>query len=329
MSILTVQDSDVALLHRGTRRFLWAGLLATMLLMAAIFLRQGLLRQTATLGFVTDSAQDISKGQQVKIAGFRVGSVETVTLRPDGQVEIGLEIEADSMRFVTRDAVIELRKEGLVGSAVLEIMPGADRTRLAASGSQLSFSRADGLTSMANSLRDKIMPILADIKIITGTLADSQQGLPATLGQVREATASLNTLLQTGNRELTEVGQAATRAVTRAEQSLVRLDQTLATVNDKLPALLNKAQDIANHVEKITDAAQTSVPPLLHDGQALAADVRDIVTGAKQSWPIRNWVPGPGPHKLMADSDPQARALAVPSLPPVAAPSGESALVPR
>lgn len=309
MSSLIEQDSDVALLHRGTRRFLLAGVLATLAIVAAIFLRQGLLRQTATLGFVTDSAQDISKGQQVKIAGFRVGAVETVTLRADGQVDVRLEIEAESMRFVTRDAVIELRKEGLVGSAVLEIVPGPDRTRLAASGAQLGFSRADGLTSTINSLRDKIMPILGDIKLITGTLADERQGLPATLSQVRETTASLNSLLQASTREVGEVGQATTRAVLQAEQGLARLDRTLSTVNDKLPVLLDRTQGIVDHVEKITGAAVNTVPPLLHDGQAVAADVREIVSGAKKSWPVSSWVGASGSFKLLADSDPLARVL--------------------
>ena len=312
MSILIEQDSEVALLHRGTRRFLLAGLLLTLLIIGAIFVRQGLLRQTAMLTFVTESAQDISKGQSVKIAGFKVGAVDTVTLRPDGQVEVELEIEASSMRFVTRDAVIELRKEGLVGSAVLEIMPGADRTRLAANGAKLAFTRADGLTAMANSLRDKILPILGDIKVITGTLADSRQGLPATLGQVREATASLNTLLKTGNQQLGDVGQAATRAVVKAEAGLVQLDKTLSTVNNRLPGLLDKAQGIVEHIEKITAEAESTVPPLLQDGRAVAGDVREILTGAKTAWPIKNLVEAPASSSLKADSDPRAEGSRAP-----------------
>jgi phospholipid/cholesterol/gamma-HCH transport system substrate-binding protein len=309
MSILIEQDSDVALLHRGTRRFLIIGMLATALIVSAILLRQGLFRQTADLGFVTDSAQDISKGQSVKIAGFRVGSVKTVTLRADGKVEVRLEIDADYMRFVTRDAVIELRKEGLVGSAVLEVIPGPDRTKLAANDARLEFARADGLTAMALSLRDKVMPILGDVKAITGTLADPHHGLPATLAQVREVTASLNTLLQTGNTQVGDIGQAATATLGKAQQSLVQLDQTLDTVKTRLPALLDKTQRIVDHVEKVTADAETSVPPLLNDGRAAAADVREIVTGAKSATPFKNWVEPPPSTKLKADSDPRAEGV--------------------
>ena len=306
MSILIEQDSDVALLHRGTRRFLMVGALATVLIVSAIFLRQGLFRQTADLGFVTDSAQDISKGQSVKIAGFRVGSVRAVTLRADGKVEVKLEIDADYMRFVTRDAVIELRKEGLVGSAVLEIMPGPDKTRLAANEAQLAFTRADSLTAMALSLRDKIMPILGDVKVIAGTLADPQRGLPATLALVRESTVSLNTLLQTGNRHVGEIGQAATATLGRAQQGLAQLDQTLDTVKTRLPALLDKTQRIVDHVEKLSADAQTSVPALLRDGGVVAADVREIVTGAKTAWPVKNLIDAPAASQLKADSNPHA-----------------------
>lgn len=312
MSILIEQDSDVALLHRGTRRFLMVSLLATVGIVAAIFLRQGLFRQTAVLGFVAESAQDISKGQSVKIAGFRVGSVDTVTLRADGKVEVQMEIDADYMRFVTRDAVVELHKEGLVGSSVLEIMPGPDKTRLAANEAKLAFTRNDGLTAMANTLRDKLMPVLGDIKVITGILADPQKGLPATLAQVRDTTTSLNTLLQTGNRQVGDVGQAATSVLGKAEQDLVQLHRTLDTVNSRLPALLDKTQRIVDHVEKVAADAESSVPPLLHDGGAVAADVREIVTGAKTAWPIRNFVEAPAPLKLKADSDPHAEGSVAP-----------------
>ncbi len=322
MSILIEQDSEIEKLQRGTRRFLLFGLLATLLIVVTILVRQGLFRSTASLGFVTESAHDITKGQAVKIAGFRVGAVESVSFRTDGHVDVALVIDADAMRFVTYDAVVELHKEGLVGSAVLEIVPGADKTRLAVDEAKLKFSRADGLSAMANSLRDKIMPVLDDIKLITGTLADPQQGLPATLTQVRQTTASLNTLLQTGNQQVGTVGQAVTRVMGKteavmgkteglmgdAQARMTQVGQTLETVNTRLPVLLDKTQGIADHLEKITADAQTSVPPVLRDGEAVAADVREIITGAKGAWPIRNLIAEPAVQKLKADSDPRTEA---------------------
>jgi phospholipid/cholesterol/gamma-HCH transport system substrate-binding protein len=308
MSLLTHYDADAAAVRRSTRRFLLLAALLTLALVIAIFVRQGVLRQTVNYGFVTDSAQDIAKGQAVRIAGFRVGSVSEVSLRDDGSVAVSIEVDADHMRFVTHDARVELRKEGLVGSPTLEIVPGPDKTRLAAAQARLAFSRADGLGALANQVRDEFVPILKDIKAITGTLADPQKGLPGTLAQLRSSSEALNVLLANGNRQVDGIGSSAVRVLNKTEEDLKHLGQTLEAANQRLPAMLDRTRQVLDHVEKITAEAETSVPPVLRDGSAVAADVREIVGGAKQAWPIRNLVDAPGPATLKADSDPRGEA---------------------
>ncbi len=308
MSLLTEYDSDAAALRRGTRRFLLFALLVTLALIAAIVARQGLFRQTTNYSFVANSAQDIVKGQAVRIAGFRVGSVAEVRLRDDGQVDVIMEIDADHMRFVTHDARVELRKDGLVGSPTLEIVPGPDKTRLAAAEARLAFSRADGLTALANQVRNEFVPILKDIRVITGVLADPEKGLPGTLAQLRSSSAALNALLANGNRQVEGIGNAASRVLGKAEEDLTQLGHTLEAANQRLPGMIERTQQVLDHVEKVTAAAEVSVPPALRDGSAAASDVREIVSGAKQSWPIRNFVDAPAPATLKADSDPRGEA---------------------
>ena len=308
MSLLSQHDSDAAALRRGTRRFLFFAALAMLALVAAIVVRQGLFRQTTSYSFVADSAQDIAKGQAVRIAGFRVGAVADVSLKDDGQVAVSMEIDADHMRFITHDARVELRKEGLVGSPSLEIVPGPDKTRLAAGQARLAFSRADGLSALANQVRDEVVPILKDIKAVTAVLADPQRGLPATLTQVRASSDALNALLANGNRQVDGIGKAAIRVLGKTEEDLGHLGQTLEAANRRLPGMIERTQQMLDHVEKITAEAEISVPPALRDGSAATSDLREIVGGAKQAWPIRNFVDAPAPATLKADSDPRGEA---------------------
>lgn len=308
MSLLTQYDADAAALRRGIRRFLLAAVLATLAVGAAIMVRQGVFRQTTSYSFVTNSAQDIIKGQAVRIAGFRVGSVADVRLKDDGQVEVNMEIDADNMRFITHDARVELRKDGLVGSATLEILPGADQSRLAPAQARLKFSRADGLAALANQVRDEFIPILKDVKAITGALADPAKGLPGTLAQIRLSSEALNALLITGKRQVDGVGSTAIRVLGKAEQDLNHLGLTLEIANQRLPGMIDRTQQVLDHVEKITAEAETSVPSTLRDGSSVVSDVREIVSGAKQTWPIRNMVDAPAPAKLKADSDPRGEA---------------------
>lgn len=298
MSILTDYERDASALKRSLRRFLLASLIVLIAIIAAIMVRQGAFRQTTTYSFVADTAQDISRGQPVRIAGFRVGSVTALKLRDDGRVDVTIEIDADQMRFVTHDARVELRKDGLVGAAALEIVSGPDKTRLAAAEARLGFSRADGLSALANQVRDEVMPILHDVKILTAMLADPQHGLPATL-------AHLNALLERSKHQVDGVGGAATRTLGQAEKDLAHLSRTLEDINTHLPPLLERSQHIVEHVETITATAAATLPATLRDSSAAAADVREIVSGAKRTWPIRTLVEPPGPATLKLDSDPQ------------------------
>ncbi len=320
MSILIAQEADAETLRRGSRRFLWGSLLLFLLIFVAILVRQGLLQQTATLQFMTDSAQDLNQGQSVKIAGFRVGSVQTVTLRPDGVVAVVMTVDTDYMKFVTRDAVVELRKEGFVGSAALEILPGQDKTTLAANEATLTFVRSEGLTAVANSLRDKMIPVLDDIKLITRALADPDNGISASLVAVRQGTAQINTVLSTANTQLGSVGASVQGTLAQAQGDLGRLGTTLDTVNRDLPVLLTKAQRVVDHVQAVAAQAETSVPPALREGRGVVGDVKDMVGGVKSAWPMRHLVEPSDAARLVMDSDPQALSGAPGADQPQAAP---------
>lgn len=305
MSLLTQHDADIAAMRRATRRFVAFAVLVTLILVTAIFIRQGVFRLTTNYSFVTDSAQDIVKGQAVRIAGFRVGAVSDVSLKDDGQVAVNMEIDADQMRFITHDARVELRKEGLVGSATLEIVPGPDKSHLAPAQARLKFSRADGFGALANQVRDEFVPILKDIKAITGALADPEKGLPGTLAQIRSSSEALNILLANSNRQVEGIGSTAIRLLGKTEQDLNQLGKTLETANQRLPGIIDRTQQVLDNVEKVTAEAAVSVPPALRDGSSVAADVREIVGGAKQTWPIRTFVDAPAAATLKADSAPR------------------------
>lgn len=322
MSVLIEQDREAELFQRGARRFLWAGFAATLLVVVAIMSRQGWFKDMAELSFVTDSAQDLNKGQQVKIAGFRVGSVRTVALQPDGSVQVNLSIDEDYLRFVTTDAVVELRKEGLVGSAVLEIVAGSDKSKLATDQARLTFARADSLSAIALDLRSRITPVLDDVKAITGTIADPQQGLPATLQQIKVTTRSLNALLDTGTRQTDQVGDSLKQTLDSTRNDMAALGRTLETVNQRLPGMLERTQQVIDQtsgvlrdVQTISSQAQTTVPPTLQSGQAIAADVQQVLSGAKTTWPLNKLVDAPAAQRLKLDSEPPL-APAAPTVTP-------------
>jgi ABC-type transporter Mla subunit MlaD len=107
------------------------------------------------------------------------------------------------------------------------------------------------------------------------------------------------------------VGESVRQTLDNAQGDLTRLGQTMDTVNQRLPGLLDRTQQVIDqasgvigHVEKIAAQAEVSVPPVLQNTDAIAADVREVVSGAKTTWPLNSLVDAPAPQKLKIDSEP-------------------------
>ena len=73
---------------------------------------------------------------------------------------------------------------------------------------------------------------------------------------------------------------------------------------DRTQQVIEQTSGVIGHVEKIAAQAEVSVPPVLQNTDAIAADVREVVSGAKTTWPLRNIVDAPAPQQLKMDSEP-------------------------
>lgn len=309
MTFLTTQDTENAALRRRVRLFLWGAAVFAALAVIAIYSRQGLLTQTIPLYFVADSAVDITKGTAVKVAGFRIGSVTGLELQPDARVKVRMDIDRDYMAFITHDALAQAQREGLVGTSVIEIIPGEKKNRIAAPNDIIQFERTPGLGNIAQQLHKQVEPILDDVKQLTALLAAPDTGLKQTLQQVNHtvetlhsASDELKTLLRHGDQQVVAIGSKVVATLEKTEGHLETLGRSLHTVETALPGIVRKVDGVLDDARKVSGAAASEVPGVLKDSAAVAEDAREIVSGAKKSWPIRNFVTPPGADPLPPDS---------------------------
>jgi len=234
-----------------------------------------------------------------------------------------LAIDNKYTALIPQDSEAGLAKEALIGASYIEIEPGKNKELPVTELSVLKFYRAIDFADMAQDLKVKLDPILADIKQVTQSINDPQGDIRKTIGNVRQATALVAELAQ-------QVGQLAKRSEGRVDAIAGKvdrvLDQTgatlerargtldtaarsLGTVEGQLPALLLRLDQSLKNVEAITaDARRLSsslnddLPPAIREGRGLVEDAHDIVEGAKQAWPVRNFVAPPGQKALPLDS---------------------------
>jgi phospholipid/cholesterol/gamma-HCH transport system substrate-binding protein len=324
------QDRRFEGLNLRTGLFLALALLIVAAAVAGTLIRQGVFTQTSRLYFFSASAAGIARGMSVQLSGFKIGTVENLALEPDARVKVQLLVNSEYMRHITQDAEARLAKEGLIGASIIEIAPGSTQARPMPNNGVLKFERAGDFAQMTQALTDKLDPILDDLKKLTESINDPQGDIRLTLRNIREATAMMAGLQQDLSR-LALTAKERTESLTgKAEQTLERtaaavekagvpfekasaaidtLHGTLSALDKQLPATLLRVERTLGNLEsvsadarRVTAGLAADLPPAVQQGRALVEDTREIMDGAKQSWPIRSFLGGPLEGPLPLDS---------------------------
>jgi phospholipid/cholesterol/gamma-HCH transport system substrate-binding protein len=333
-------------IRRQVLAVLALGALLVLLLVGAVAHRHGAFARSAEVYFIADTAAGITPGISVRLSGFRVGSVKDVVLQPDLKVKVTLSIDEDRFEALRADAHTEWFKEQLQ-AANIDLRPGTSAQPLSRSDPRVTHSRRRTLTEVANDLRARLAPILDDVKEISGSVAGRREDIAAVLANANAASKELagtaqevRTLAGNARGRVAAIGTQAQGAVaqvqaalgqvqgalTQVNQTLLRVDalvgqaeRGLGNVNDRLPALLARTGDtleqlngVARDVRAVSAAASAAVPTLLRGAVPLVDDTREMVSGVKQSWPMRQML-APPPSALLPIDSHDAAALREPA----------------
>ena len=328
METFSKQDPRFVELGRKTVAFLILAVAITVGTVLAGLINQDFFTKTTRLYFFADSAQGIAKGMSVQLSGFRIGTVDEISLEPNATVKVRLVINSQYIHFIRLDSQARLTKEGLIGASNIEITPGSPHMREVLNDGVLKFNRAKDIADIAPDLAGRIGPILTDIKSITQSINDPDGDVRQTLKSVRQASAQLaeaaagvNKIANSGDARLADIQgrinvvlDRAGASVDKAGAVLDTLGGTLATVDRSLPDLLLKlnstlqnADAASVEVRRLTSLLSADLPPAVVEGRALMQDTREVVQGARKTWPLRNFVPPAEEQALPLDSHDDAR----------------------
>jgi phospholipid/cholesterol/gamma-HCH transport system substrate-binding protein len=218
----------------------------------------------------------------VRLSGFRIGAITAVELQDDLKVRVTMKIAEERFKVLRTDAHAEWFKEQLQ-AAVIDLNPGVAANPLSLTDPRVTHGRRRTLTEVANDLRNRLAPILDDVKQLSGTLAQRKGDLGAVLANAHTATeqlaatsSELRALAGNARGRVAAVGEQTQQmmgqtqqvigqaqgamgqvqgALSQVGQTLVRLDGlaeqargTLDSVNGRLPALLSSTGDTLTHV---------------------------------------------------------------------------------
>ena len=95
-------------------------------IVAIYFIGEGqqLFRSTFRITGVFRDVAGLQVGNNVRLSGINVGTVENIVLVSDTSVRVEILIDESTRKFIKKDAVASIGSEGLIGNKVLIINPG-------------------------------------------------------------------------------------------------------------------------------------------------------------------------------------------------------------
>lgn len=312
-------DNRFKNLERKVGIFVIIALLGLFGVAVLIVSENDLFSPTYDLRLTAPKGTGFSKGMPIKLSGFRIGRVKSITLNDTAAVDVVLQIGKKYKKWVRKDSVAKLIKEGMIGDYIIEIQSGTSPELIAENG-VIILEKTKGLDELAEEIAEKVKPVLMDVRDIIAYVNSDNGDVKNTLRNLNKFTANID-----GTREKTEQLLASSRhnldgTFKRVDELLVlggkridqvgplleKTDKSLSDVQQRIPVLLGKVEKSLANVEALTvdikaasDRSLPKVPRLLDTTEGLLNNSESVLEGVKGVWPISSVVDKPQGRPLL------------------------------
>jgi len=229
----------------------------TILLVAALYFignQQHLFSKNIELYATFGNVNGLTLGNNVRYSGINVGTVSKIEMIEEGTITVQMKVEAKTSRFIKKDAIASIGSDGLVGSMVVNIIPGkAQNTQPVIAGDTIqSFSKigADDMLSTLNTTNENAALLTADLLKITNKILEGK----GTLGALVTDTLLAQDLRQTVvELKKTTAGTSATISQINKIISKVNYDESAAAVLLSDTVAANQIKSVFAKLEKSSD----------------------------------------------------------------------------
>jgi len=269
----------------------------------------GLRGSTYPVYAIFDNVQKLDQGQDVRMAGVKIGIVSSVSLTPDSKARVDMLIDRGNV--IPEGSVARITSGAMIGESYVEVVPSDSKTAVAP-GSRLPTQQAaqlDQIMEQANKLvlefqksAKSINKILGD-KELVGSIKATIEGLrkstdaagallASTQGLVRQSTPRINKVFDdlttaTGNvvriskeieAAINEDARPGIRAVMQqANEATRNLNDSIKQAQGILASLGESPAKINQALDKVNGTADQAQQMMTNLNQA-SVGIKDIAT---------------------------------------------------
>lgn len=279
-----------------------AGIIATVV---SIGIERGIFTAKYRINFTVDKGTGFFEGMPVKLSGFKIGKIDSMSLDENAKVKVTLLISKKYNKWIRQDSKAILTKEGFIGEGVIDISVGSTNKPVIGDGGVIQNEKARGLDEIVEEMR----PVIGEIKDIITYINDPKGDIKQTISNLKTLSSGLNATKENADKLLKNADSNISGVSSDASKALKNIDKTVSSMNDKINPVIDKLNRTMDNAEKTTanlkdvvEKAAPKVPPLLNKGEDALSDTNEVVKSLKQIWPIRLFIEKPKDSLIHGDS---------------------------
>jgi phospholipid/cholesterol/gamma-HCH transport system substrate-binding protein len=252
--------------------------------------KQQLFRSTFRVTGVFKNVSGLQIGNNVRLSGVNVGTVDNISIVSDTSVSVEIMIDENARQFIKKDAIASIGSEGLMGNKALIINPGTGGKKRIESGDMIATSMPIDIDSILMKLKTTV----ENTADITGDLASMTKNIESgkgTIGRLimdkawRENFETTFINLRKGSTEFRILMEKAND-----------IDQAILSVKEAIENTSNITSDLAKITASI-ESGEGTIGRLLMDKSMAqnvdstfiklkegAAGLKILMEKAKSSW---------------------------------------------
>lgn len=225
--------------------FVTLGLVVLILAIYYIGEKQLLFQSTFRLSGVFEDVAGLQPGNNVRLSGINIGTIESISLVSDTTVRVDIVIDESSRKFIKKDAVATIGSEGLIGNKVLVINPGTGGKKSIENNDVIQTAQPIDVDDIMVSLKTTI----DNTAIITGDLAKISTNIESGKGTIGRLMMD-QTWRENIQSTIVNLKDGSEKFVVFMDKSQ-QIDNILLAINSNIDSTSSVIQDLSKIVSNI------------------------------------------------------------------------------
>ena len=228
--------------------FVILGLVIFILAVYFIGNKRQMFGKTEHLTAIFTNVSGLQLGNNVRYSGINVGTVQNITMINDTTVNVDMIIDKSIFKHIKKNAVASIGSDGLVGSMIINIIPGKGIAQLVEPNDiiqSINRVRTDDMLSTLNTTNENAALLTADLLKITKEITQGK----GTIGLLVNDTIMANDLKQT-MRYLKITSKGTSESIEKLNSLMTRLsnkNNSIGVLSDTVVA--NKIKSIVVNLD--------------------------------------------------------------------------------